>query len=111
MIKRITNRCFYMFLCLFPQVSQQEQRKQQQHQYQQQQAQQQQQKEPNRVQQQLPDWVHEQGNQAALIRAELTPPFVAIRRANGMLITGYMDGDEPIYLSTEKGSSSDDDGK
>ena len=87
------------------------QHQQQQEQQQQQAQQQQQQREPNRVQQQLPDWVHEQGNQAALIRAELTPPFVAIRRANGMLITGYMDGDEPIYLSTEKGSSSDDDGK
>ena len=91
------------------------QHQQQQEQQQQQAQQQQQQREPNRVQQQLPDWVHEQGNQAALIRAELTPPlsppFVAIRRANGILIAGYMDGDEPIYLSTEMGSSSDDDGK
>ena len=65
------------------------------------------------MQQQLPDWVHEQGQELARKRAELTPPLSPpfVRRANGILIAGYMDGDEPIYLSTEKGSSSDDDGK
>ena len=127
-----------MFLCLLPQLSSSGQQQQQQQQgLQQQQPQQQQEEEPNRVQalpnqvqalpnqeqvlpnrvqrQAMPDWVIEQGRMMACLNAELTPPlsppFVAIRRANGILVAGYMDDDEPYNPSTEKGSSSDDDGK